>query len=95
MLSDKIERLKEELRIEEQKMRNCKHVFGKHFFNPKNVREAYGFKMIGHGSDVWTEPEGYHDVQKPQWTRKCTLCGYEEHTDKEKPIIVGNEPDFK
>lgn len=93
-MNDKIRKLQEQIRVEQQKIANCQHVFGKPFSNPEIVKEPYGFKYVGHGSDVWPEPEGYRDVSKPRWTRVCTLCGKEEHTYTMKPIITGSEPDF-
>ena len=57
--------------------------------------EGYGYKMIQQGSDVWGDFQGYHEVEKPRWTRKCTECGFEQHTTEQKPIIKGFEPDFK
>jgi hypothetical protein len=92
--TDKIKELQEQIRSEERKIANCKHTFGKAFYNPETVSEGYGYRQVAHGSDVWGEFQGYHDVEKPRWTRKCTECGYEEHTKKQKAIIVGQEPDF-
>jgi len=37
---------------------------------------------------------GYRDVTVPRWTRVCALCGKEEHTYKQKPIVKGYEADF-
>ena len=36
---------------------------------------------------LWHEPEGYRDVKKDRWTRKCKIC--EEHTYNQKPVISG------
>jgi hypothetical protein len=57
--------------------------------------EADGYKLVGHGSDPYPEATGFHKVQKPRWTRICKLCGHHEYTEKKRPIIVGEEPDFK
>lgn len=75
-------------------MLNCQHVFDKSFYNPFTTKEPYGYRTVGMGSDVWTEPEGYRDVEKPRWTRTCKKCGFEQHTDKKKSIIIKEEPDF-
>jgi len=94
-MNDKIKDLKKQIEAEEQKISNCRpHKFDKAFYNPETVRESYGCKMVAQGSDVWSEPEGFHNVTKDRWTRKCTLCGHEEHTYTQKPIISGYEPSF-
>ena len=93
-MNDNIRKLQDQIRAEENKIRNCKHIFGKPFSNPEIIREPYGFTTVGRGSDVWTEPEGYRDVSRPRWTRVCTECGTEEHTYNQKPITIGSEPDF-
>jgi len=93
-MNDKIRKLQEEIEVEKRKMANCKHDFGKVFFDPETVSEPYGYEMVAQGSDVWYEPKGYKNVKKDRWTRKCEICGYEEHTNKQKPIINGYEPSF-
>lgn len=93
-MNDKIRNLQNQIEEERKKIKNCKHDFSKPFYNPETVREGYGLHYVGHGSDPYLEYEGYHDVKKDRWTRKCSECGYEEHTNKQKPIVVGNEPDF-
>jgi len=93
--TDKIRDLQKQIDAEKDKICNCKHNFCKPFYNPETVREGYGLHYVGCGSDPYLEYTGYHDVKKDRWTRKCSICGVEEHTDKMKPIVVGNEPDFK
>lgn len=93
-MNDKIRELQKQIEEERQRISKCKHVFDKPFYNPETVLEGYGSKMIAQGSDIWYDYEGYHNVQKERWTRKCTVCGYEEHTKQQKPIVVGHEPDF-
>lgn len=93
-MNEKILRLKEEIQKEEQRIRDCQHQYGKPSSNPETVREGYGNKLIKRGSDVWGEFEGYRDVVKPRWTRICGLCGHEQHTYNQKPIVSGQEPDF-
>jgi hypothetical protein len=92
--TDKIRDLQRQIEEEQRKIANCKHIWGKTFYNPETVREGYGLHYVGCGSDPYMEYTGYHDVEKPRWTRKCSECGEEEHTNKQKPIVVGNEPDF-
>lgn len=94
-MNAKIKALQEQIEIEKKRIANCKHEFGKAFYNPETVREPYGFKTVHQGSDVWTEPEGYHDVKKDRWTRICSTCGLEQHTNKQKPVISGHEPSFE
>lgn len=94
MSNEKIKQLQQEIEIEKAKIRNCKHDFSKAYYNPETVKEAYGYQMKPQGSDIYYEPTGYHDVKKDRWTRKCNLCGNEEHTNKQKPIINGFEPSF-
>ena len=93
-MNDKIKMLQDQIEAEKKKIANCKHEFDKSFYNPETVKEPYGSEMVTQGSDVWYEPTGYHNVKKDRWTRKCKLCGYEQHTDKQKPIITGYEPSF-
>lgn len=94
-MNEKIKELQSQIERERQKVKDCNHEYGKPYFNPEKTREPYGYKLVGKGSDVWGEPEGYRDVEKPRWTRKCSKCGHEQHTYNEKPIVSGHEPDFK
>ena len=93
-MNDKIRDLQKQIVAEKSKIANCKHDFGKPISNPEIKTEPYGSKMEAQGSDVWFVPEGYHKVSKPRWTRVCNICGFEEHTYKQKPIITGHEPQF-
>ena len=93
-MNNRIKELQAEIERERRKIASCKHEYGKPFYNPEKVKEAYGYKPVAHGSDVWGEPEGYRDVDKPRWTRVCIHCGNEDHTDKQKAVVVGHEPDF-
>lgn len=93
-MNDKIRSLQQQIEDEKRKINNCQHYFAKPFYNPETVKEPYGYKMVTQGSDVWGEPEGIREVEKPRWTKKCQFCGYEQHTNKLKPIITGQEPDF-
>jgi len=93
-MNDKIKKLREEIEREELKIKNCKHDFNEPFYNPETKLEPYGFKTVGHGSDVYTEEEGYREVKKDRWTRKCKICGYEQHTDNQEPVISAYRPKF-
>ena len=57
-------------------------------------KEAYGFKTVGQGSHVWTEPVGYRDVHKMRYKRKCKKCGKTEYTEKMGTKTVPTGPDF-
>lgn len=93
-MNDKIRNLQKQIETEITKIGNCSHKFGKPFSNPDSKLVPCGTRTVGQGSDVWIEPTGYETVQIPRWTRICTLCGGEEHTNKQKPIVNGHEADF-
>lgn len=93
-MNAKIKRLQEEIEAEKIKISNCKHVFNKPYYNPETVKEGYGSVQDGFGSDPHWSYAGYREVKKDRWTRKCDICGFEEHTSKQKPIINGYEPSF-
>ncbi len=93
-MNDKIKELQAQIKAEEAKIRNCSHTFGEPYYNPETVVEPYGFKTVGQGSDVWTEPQGYHEVSKKRWSRKCQKCGNEEHTYKQEAVITDYKPSF-
>jgi len=94
-MNDKIRDLQKQIEDEKQKISRCKHDFDKAFSNPEDIIVPYGSRMVKHGSDIWYESEGFKHVDKPRWTRKCKLCGFEEHAYSQKPIVSGYEPDFK
>lgn len=94
MDSERVRKLQDDIKAEQQRMRRCAHAFGEAYYDPHTVTEGYGSKFVTQGSDCWTEFAGYHEVSKARWTRRCKLCGYEEHTDQRKPIVQGYEPDF-
>jgi hypothetical protein len=93
-MNDKIKILQEQIEIEKRKINNCTHNFDKPFFNAETINEAYGYKPVYQGSDHWFEPQGFREVKKDRWTRKCKKCGFEQHTNNTKPIIEGYEPSF-
>lgn len=93
-MNDAIKKLQEQIEAEKRKIANCRHDFDKPFYNPETVKEGYGSVQVGKGSDPWWDFAGYRDVQKDRWTRKCKVCGLEQHTNSQKPIISGTEPAF-
>jgi hypothetical protein len=94
-MNDKIRELQKQIEAEKRKVANCKHDFDSAFFNPETIAVPYGSKMEHSGSDVWFVPAGYREEQKDRWSRKCKICGFEQHTYKQKPIVAGNEPSFE
>ena len=93
-MNDKIRDLQRQIEAEKSKVSSCTHQWGEAFSNPEITREPYGSNMVIQGVDIWYEPQGYRDVTKPRWTRKCSKCGKEEHTYKQKPVIQSYKPDF-
>ncbi len=93
-MNDKIRDLQKQIKDEEQRIKDCNHEFQEAFYNPETVKEGYGSKNIGKGSDPYFVPEGYRDVEKPRWTRICQRCGHNQHAYTKKPIVSGHEPDF-
>lgn len=92
----RMERLLEEVRQEQQAMDNCSHGdWTEPIYDPETKRVPYGYKTVGHGSDVWTEPEGYRDETVNRWSRECKKCGKIEYTYTQEPVIVGHKPSFK
>lgn len=71
---------------------NCDHEWGEVKYDPEIKSEPYGYRMVAHGSDVWGEPEGYHNVEHKRWSRTCKKCGKVEYTNKQ--IAVKYEPKF-
>ena len=94
-MNEKIRELQKQIEAERRKIKDCYHQYGSHFQNNEVKKEPYGHKLVAQGSDVWPEPEGYHDVEKLRWTRICKICGNEQHTYNQKPVTVDMEPDFK
>lgn len=89
---EKIQQLQEEIRLEEMKIRNCKHDFGNPYSDPEIKQEPTGYKLVGYGSDVYHEATGYYEKRIPRWSRKCKICGKLEHTYEQKAIQF--EPNF-
>ena len=91
-----IAELERKLAALKEKQRRCQHVFGPTKYNPYDGKEEY---LTGEyetqGVHHWPK-SAYRDVKKPRWTRVCTLCDFEEHTEKQRPIPQPTqmEPDF-
>lgn len=93
-MNDAIRKLQNQIEAEQRKIANCNHAYGEAFYNPETVKEPYGERVVTQGVHLWYEPTGYRDVEKARWTRKCTKCGREDHTYKQKPVIASYKPDF-
>lgn len=70
----------------------CNHDWDEVKYDPEIKREQYGCKTIVRGSDLWTEPEGYHNVKHDRWSRTCKKCEKVEYTTKLVPVKF--EPQF-
>jgi len=90
----RIIQLQEEIKSLEEQIKNCNHSFAIPIYDPETVREGYGSKQDGTGSDPHWSYAGYHDVQKDRWSRTCLECGKKEYTYKQSQIIAGFKPDF-
>jgi hypothetical protein len=93
-MNEKIKELYDQIKTEENKIRSCKHDFTEAKYDPETVNEPYGMKTVGRGSDVWYEPEGYRQVQKPRWSRKCKTCGFIQFTYEQETVVVKTQPKF-
>jgi len=93
---DEINELQEKINSLKHKVENCQHDFPKPVYDPETVSEGYGSVQDGKGSDPHWSFAGYHDVQKPRWSRKCNLCGKVEYTNSQKTVAIETktEPDF-
>jgi hypothetical protein len=94
-MNERIKQLLTEIDNERLKMDQCHHDFGQPFYNPDSEKQPTGYETVGQGSDVWTQVTGWKDVDIPRWTRVCTVCGFEQHTTEQEPIITGHQPKFK
>lgn len=93
IMNKNIRNLQVQIEREERFIRNCKHDFSEAKYNAEEYKEPY-YTSVAHGSDVWGEVQGYTTKHKDRWSRKCSICGYEQHTYTKKPIISGHEPNF-
>lgn len=91
VMNDKIRELQRQIKEEESKIRKCKHIFGEPYYNPDSKLESYGYKTETQGSDVWSVPEGYRQVQVDRWVRQCSICGEEQHTNKMEKVVIKSE----
>jgi hypothetical protein len=87
-MNQKILDLQKQIAAEQAKIAACKHDFGKVEYDPYLTTESYGYKLEGHGSDVYGVPEGYRPVTKDRWKRVCTICGYIQYTEKKECTII-------
>lgn len=90
----KIQELQAEIDKQQQIINNCNHDFADPKYDPETVTEAYGSKLEKCGSDIWTVPEGYHQVKKDRWSRKCKICGKVEYTYTQEIAKVEYKPKF-
>lgn len=95
-MNQKILDLQKQINEEQAKIATCKHSFGKVEYDPYVTQEPYGYKLEGHGSDVYSVPEGYRAVTKDRWKRVCTVCGYIQYTEKRERIVTDSclQPKF-
>ena len=92
--SEEIKHLQGKISQLQKVIKNCKHNWAKAKYDPETVKEGYGNVMVAHGSDVWSDFEGYRDVDKPRWSRKCNVCGHVEYTYTQEVIKVEKQPKF-
>lgn len=88
--ADKIKDLQKQLDEEQRKIDQCRHDWGEPYNNPGTKKEPYGVKLVGQGSDLWPEAEGYHDVTYPRWSRKFGKCSV---TLLLKSLLLQQRPD--
>ncbi len=99
-LQDQLNQLQSQMQqLESQKQQliraqqNCKHQWSPAVYNPYNAQEEY---LTGayetHGVHMWPLTSS-RLVTKPRWTKTCSECGLEKHTEKQRPSQT-LEPDF-
>lgn len=93
-MNDKIRDLQRQIEADQSKISNCKHTWCEAYYDPETTKEPYGYRTEKQGSDVWGMPEGYRDVTKDRWSRKCTKCGHVEHTYTQEAVIKEYKPKF-
>ena len=84
--NERIEQLKREIDSEKRKMNSCNHNFNESIYDPETVKEGYGSIQDGGGSDPHWGYAGYRDVQKDRWSRKCSICGLKQYTERKFKI---------
>lgn len=92
--NEKIAQLQAEIAQHQKAMENCKHDWKDAVYDPETVKEPYGSRQVGKGSDPWWEPEGYRDIQKDRWSRECKCCGKKEYTYTQETVEVKKKPKF-
>ncbi len=93
-MNSRIKELQKQIKLEEDKIRNCKHNFNDPIYDPETISEGYGFVQDGAGSDPHWGYSGYRDIQKDRWSRKCKICEYKQFTYKQEPVISSYKPKF-
>ena len=93
--SEEIKQLTQRIEALKATQVNCKHVFGETRYNPYLAKEEYLTGEYDYqGIHMWPKT-AYRDVSKPRWTKVCTLCGIEKHTETQKNVSSPKlEPDF-
>ena len=85
-------RYEKELEDMRKEQSTCVHDWGEVKYDPEIKREPYGCRTVAQGSDIWVEPEGYHNVKHERWSRTCKKCGKVEYTKEQ--VAVKYEPKF-
>ena len=93
-MNDKIRDLQRQIEREQELIKNCGHSFDEPFYNPEKTKEPI-YEMRWQGVDHYHEIVGYRDKSTSRWTRKCSKCGYEQHTYETEPVITSHKPKFK
>ena len=91
---EEIENLQTRIRQLQAEISNCKHDWGVTKEDPEFNKEPCDYKLVGHGSDIWHEPQSYRDVRKDRWSRECKVCGKKEYTYSQEVIEVVKQPKF-
>ena len=82
-LYEQTQQLWKEIEAEESR---CEHRWDESIYDPETRKEPSSFGLVGMGSDVWTQPDGWHEVTVPRWSRTCLDCGKVEYTTTQKPV---------
>lgn len=78
----------------EKEQFSCNHCWSQPQYDPEIQKKPTGYEIVAQGSDIYTIPCQYSNVQVPRWSRVCKKCGKVEYTYTTQPIIVGHEPKF-
>jgi hypothetical protein len=71
---------------------DCHHEWGETKYDPEIKSEPADFELVHQGSDCWSRPTRYRDVEYPRWSRTCKKCGKVEYTKEQ--VAVKYEPKF-